>query len=110
MQRTMTAPSFSKSGGSDDFRSDVEAYRRLGFRLAESRSAGAFDEYLLDEIMQAEDRVMGAAPTNLAVILTKFEIATEDHPGLNQDWLATIRADIMQLGGLDSSPLGTPFV
>lgn len=53
---------------------------------------------------------MGAPPANLAVILTKFEIATEDQPGLNQDWIAIIRLDMMQLGGLDSSPLGTPLI
>lgn len=102
------ARSFFDSGGSDEFRSNVEAYRRLRYRFAEARSAGAFDEHLLDEIMQAEDRVMAAAPLDLAVILTKFEIATEDQPGLNQVWVAIIRADIMQLGDLDSSPLGTP--
>lgn len=106
----MMAGSFSKQGGPDEFKADVEAYRRLRFRLTESRSAGAFDEYLLDEIMQAEDRVMGAPPANLAVILTKFEIATEDQPGLNQDWIAIIHLDMMQLGGLDSSPLGTPLI
>ena len=106
----MMARSFSEPGGSEGFKADVEAYRRLRYRLAETRSAGAFDEYLLDEIMQAEDRVMGAPPANLAVILTKFEIATEDQPGLNQDWIAIIHLDMMQLGGLDSSPLGTPLI
>lgn len=106
----MMARSFSEPGGSEGFKSDVEAYRRLRYRLAETRSAGAFDEYLLDEIMQAEDRVMSAAPASLAVILTKFEIATEDQPGLNRDWVTTIRLDMMQLGGLDSSPLGMPLI
>lgn len=104
------ARSFFGAGGADEFRSNVEAYRRLRYRFAEARSAGAFDEQLLEEIMQAEDRVMSAAPLDLAVILTKFEIATEDQPGLNQVWVATIRADIMQLGDLDASPLGTPLL
>lgn len=104
------ARSFFEPGGSDEFRANVEAYRRLRYRFAEAQSTGAFDERLLDEIMRAEDRVMAAAPVDLAVILTKFEIATEDQPGLNQVWVATIRADIMQLGDLDASPLGTPLL
>lgn len=106
----MMTSSFSEPGGTEEFKTHVEAYRRLRYRFAEARSAGAFDERLLDEIMQAEDRVMAAAPLNLAVILTKFEIATEDQPGLNQVWVAIIRADIMQQGDLDSSPLGTPLI
>ncbi len=94
---------------SEDFRTDLNTYRRLRYRLAECESAGSFDEALVDEIVTIEDRLMATVATSLAVILTKFEIATCDLSTIHHPWVATIRADIMHLGGLDSSPLGIPL-
>ena len=95
---------------SDEFRADLNAYRRLRYKLAECASAGALDETLLDEIVLAEDRLMSAVATSILVVLTKFEIATSDLPLLNHSWVNTIRADLMQLARLDASPLGTPLI
>lgn len=95
---------------SDEFRADLNAYRRLRYKLAECESAGGLDENLLDEIVEAEDRLMAAVATSIIVVLTKFEIATYDLPLLNHSWVNTIRADLMQLAGLDASPLGTPLI
>lgn len=95
---------------SDELRADLNAYRRLRYKLAECASAGALDETLLDEIVVIEDRLMASVATSILVVLTKFEIATNDLPLLNEDWVTTIRADLMHLGGFDASPLGTPLV
>jgi len=78
----------------------------LRFRLAECESAGSIDETLLDEIVLAEDRLMGAVATSIVVILAKFEIATNGEPAIHRKWVETIRGDLMYLGGLDASPLG----
>ncbi|WP_374592073.1 hypothetical protein [Novosphingobium sp.] len=92
-------------GGSDSFRTDLENYRRLRFKLAECESAGTMDEALLDEVVLAEDRLMGALATHVIVVLTKFEIAMNAAPAVNREWVNTIRSDLMYLGGLDASPL-----
>lgn len=94
---------------SDEFRADLNTYRRLRYRLSECESAGSFDEALVDEIVTVEDRLMAAVATSLLVVLTKFEIATSDLPTVHHPWISTIRSDIMHLGGLDASPLGMPL-
>lgn len=93
----------------DEFKADLDTYRRLRFKLTECESAGIFDESLVDEIVLLEDRLMAAAATSLIVVLTKFEIATIDLPSLHHPWISVIRTDMMQLGGLDASPLGAPL-
>ena len=94
----------------EEFRLNLNTYRRLRYKLAECESAGGLDEALLDEIVEAEDLLMAAEATSILMVLTKFEIATSDLPLLNQSWVNTIRADLMYLAGLDASPLGTPLV
>ncbi len=94
----------------EEFRLNLNTYRRLRYKLAECESAGGLDEALLDEIVEAEDLLMAAEATSILMVLTKFEIATSDLPLLNQSWVNTIRADLMHLAGLDASPLGTPLV
>lgn len=100
------------SGGEDPekFREDLNSYRRLRYKLAECESAGVFDESLVDEIVILEDRLMATAATSITVVLTKFEIATIDLPAIHHPWVSIIRTDMMQLSGLDSSPLGTPLL
>ena len=101
---------FSGNGESEEFWDDLNSYRRLRFKLSECESAGSVDEALVDEIVVLEDRLMATAATSITVILTKFEIATTDLSGVHHPWISTIRADMMQIGGLDASPLGTPLV
>lgn len=100
------AGKYFDSGASEEFKAELDAYRRLRFRLDESESAGRMDEDLLDGIVVAEDRLMAAPPTSLFVILTKYEIFASHAMQLNPTWVATIRTDLMHLGGIDRSPLG----
>ena len=96
--------------GPQDFQADLSAYRRLRFQLAELENSGDLDENLIENIVAAEDRLMGAPATSLIVVLTKFEIAASHEFQGSHAWFDTIRTDLMQLCGLDSSPLGAPLV